>query len=113
MKQTKRSAVPAPNSSPVVVAQSSPPDQAREPQHSCTQDAKPNPALQAALKRQQQNHGTVQHSSAEKTERQQLLESISAVLRRKGEDEPFGLRSMDTTKLRLYLNHITSEASAK
>ena len=63
-----------------------------------------NRALEAALRRQQSTQLVT--SSSGDSEKMQLLLTIQKLLQKKKQDEPFGLRSMDSTKLRMYLNHL-------
>lgn len=65
-----------------------------------------NPVLAAALRRQQQQQGTMRPAPSMDPERQQILLEIQTLLRSKNEEEPFGLRSMDAVKMRLYLKHL-------
>ena len=66
-----------------------------------------NPVLDAALRRQQSSQ--LAGGPRVDPEKQLLLAEIHQVLVSRGEEEPFGLRSMEPTKLRLYLNHLTSK----
>lgn len=69
-----------------------------------------NPVLAAALRRQQQSTmgvaGKRGGDSPADVEKQQLLVEICALLKSRNEEEPFGLRAMDATKLRLFLRHL-------
>ncbi|KAH9582292.1 hypothetical protein LSM04_009413 [Trypanosoma melophagium] len=65
-----------------------------------------NPMLDAVLRRRQQEQSKMtanRNNSAEKT---QLLAEILSILNQRGEEEPFGLRAMDETKLQSYLRYI-------
>lgn len=65
-----------------------------------------NPVLAAALRRQEAaKAGTVRPNQMD-PERQKILSEIQAILKKREEDEPFGLRSMDATKMRMFLRHL-------
>jgi hypothetical protein len=61
-----------------------------------------NPSLEAALRRQDQSL----HKGSAVGEKLQLLNAIIGILQKRGEDEPFGLRSMEVVKLRSYLVYL-------
>eukprot|EP00760_Papus_ankaliazontas_P037421 PhM_4_TR8467/c1_g2_i1/m.47145 len=76
-----------------------------------------NPVLAAALRRQASE---VPGVSAEKAammesdrERMTLVGKIQEQLRRLGQDEPFGLRSMDVAKLKSYSRRLEEQIAAK
>jgi hypothetical protein len=66
-----------------------------------------NPVLAAALKREQQGKRPDGGPQMD-PERKRLLSEIQAVLRQREEEEPFGLRALDATKLRMYLRDLTA-----
>ncbi|RNF26580.1 uncharacterized protein Tco025E_01350 [Trypanosoma conorhini] len=68
-----------------------------------------NPVLAAALRRRQQEQFGGNANRGNSAEKMQLLTAILAVLHQRGEDEPFGLRSMDETKLQAYLRYLKSK----
>lgn len=65
-----------------------------------------NPVLAAALRRQEQQLRPGSNMPANDPEKQRLLNEIVHLLKMRREDEPFGLRAMDATKLRMYLQHL-------
>eukprot|EP00743_Colponemidia_sp_Colp-15_P021536 GILK01028583.1.p1 GENE.GILK01028583.1~~GILK01028583.1.p1 ORF type:complete len:176 (+),score=31.92 GILK01028583.1:73-528(+) len=69
-----------------------------------------NPMLEAAMRRQAANAakggGARTNAPAADPERAQLLARITQVLAAQKKEEPFALRSMDATKLRMYLRHL-------
>ena len=66
-----------------------------------------NPMLEAALRRAQANPQPGQNTKNNNDPvRIELMGQINAILQRRGESEPFGLRSMDNAKLRVYLKHM-------
>ena len=88
-----------PSAEPVGAASKEPPQSQSE--------RKTNPALEAALRRQQQSAGSRGPAAAPvDPEKARLLRTIQEKLKQKSEDEPFGLRSMDVAKLRIYLRHL-------
>ena len=69
-----------------------------------------NPMLEAALRRQQaQGGGAASGQKTDDPERLSLLAQIGTALQKKNQTEPFGLRSMETHKLRMYLRHLQQE----
>ncbi|CUG93391.1 Hypothetical protein, putative [Bodo saltans] len=66
-----------------------------------------NPVLAAALKREQQAKRP-DASPQMDPERKKLLAEIQAVLRQREEEEPFGLRALDATKMRIFLRDLTA-----
>ncbi|SCU68814.1 uncharacterized protein TEOVI_000526900 [Trypanosoma equiperdum] len=70
------------------------------------QGSEENPVLEAAMRRRQQHMLGVGPNTVNSEEKIRLLTEITTILKQRGEDEPFGLRSMDETKLRVYLRHI-------
>jgi hypothetical protein len=67
---------------------------------------KTNPALEAMLRRQQQSAGSRPNAGPQDPEKAKLLRIIGEKLKIRNEEEPFGLRSMDVAKLRIYLRHL-------
>lgn len=67
-----------------------------------------NAVLAAALKREQQGKRPQPSGPQMDPERRKILEEIQAILRQRDEDEPFGLRAMDATKMRIYLKDLTA-----
>ena len=69
-----------------------------------------NPMLEAALRRQAaakgRSNATPASAASVDPERTALLARISQALAQRRQDEPFGLRSMETPKLRVYLRHL-------
>ncbi|RNF03154.1 hypothetical protein TraAM80_06012 [Trypanosoma rangeli] len=68
-----------------------------------------NPVLAAALRRREQEQLGGNTNRGNSSEKMRLLSAIVAVLHQWGEDEPFGLRSMDETKLQSYLCYLKSK----
>ncbi|GET93321.1 hypothetical protein, conserved [Leishmania tarentolae] len=94
---------PAPATSTPAAPPSSPPE------NSGSQERVVNPALEAAMRRQQQAHGRAAASSPAANmspEKTRLLCEIEALLAKHREDPPFGLRAADDAKLRGYLQYL-------
>ncbi|KAG8343509.1 hypothetical protein ERJ75_000984900 [Trypanosoma vivax] len=68
-----------------------------------------NPVLDAAMRRREREQMGRQEPCEYSVEKRKLLDDIFSILKEKGRDEPFGICSMDETKLRSYLRHIKSE----
>ena len=68
----------------------------------------PNPMLEAAMRRQAAAAAGAPagQRKTDDPEKLQLLAQINAILHRRGESEPFGLRAMDNAKLRVYLKNL-------
>ncbi|ESL11650.1 hypothetical protein TRSC58_00595 [Trypanosoma rangeli SC58] len=68
-----------------------------------------NPVLAAALRRREQEQLGGNTNRGNSSEKMRLLTAILAILHQWGEDEPFGLRSMDEMKLQSYLRYLKSK----
>ena len=116
-RAAKKTAVPAavvPEVTESSAASSTPPKTSPEPEPIARQPStdgpggegrKANPAL-AAMLRRQQSAGSRPTAAPQDPEKAKLLRIIGEKLKIKNEEEPFGLRSMDVTKLRIYLRHL-------
>ncbi|EAN87387.1 hypothetical protein C3747_114g93 [Trypanosoma cruzi] len=69
-------------------------------------NAEENPVLAAALRRRQQEQLGMKANWENSSEKTRLLTAILEVLHQRGEEEPFGLRSMDEAKLQAYLRYV-------